>query len=123
MAVIKAKKEISNKVDIQVKECHERLRTRQRDVDKRVKLIETGIEKTETLLKRRTSAEIVRLDKSFNTTFQEEVSDGEDQVDYDLEGFRRFFFAENESLMAKTVTEGIGAFKTVISKTRANQCC
>ena len=104
MAVIKAKKEISNKVDIQVKECHERLRTRQRDVDKRVKLIETGIEKTETLLKRRTSAEIVRLDKSFNTTFQEEVSDGEDQVDYDLEGFRRFFFAENESLMAKTVT-------------------
>jgi len=69
MAVIKAKKEISNKMDIQVKESHERLRTRQGDVDKRVKLIETGIEKMETLLKRRTSAEIVRLDKSLNTTF------------------------------------------------------
>ena len=67
------------------------------------------------------SAEIVHLDKSLNTTFPEEVTDGEDQVDCDLEGFRRSIFAENESLMAKTVTEGIGAFKTFVSKTSAHQ--
>jgi len=42
-------------------------------------------------------------------------------VDCDLEGFRRFIFIENDSLMAKSVTEGIGAFKTFISKTSANQ--
>ena len=45
----------------------------------------------------------------------------EDQVDCDLEGFRRFIFVQNESLMSKTVTEGIGGFKTFISKTSAHQ--
>ena len=122
MAVIEAKeKEISNKVDKQVKESQERLRTEQRDVDKQVKLIETGIEKTETLLKRSTSAEIVQLDKSLNTLFKEDNSDGEGQVDCDPEGFRRFIFVENESLMAKSVSEGIGGFKSFISKTSAHQ--
>ena len=122
MAVIEAKeKEISDKVDKQVKESHEGLRTEQRDLDKEVKLIETGIEKTETLLERSTSAEIVLLDKSLNTMFKGDVSDGEDQVDCDLEAFRRFIFVENESLMAKTVTERIGAFKTFIRKTGAHQ--
>jgi len=122
MAVIEAKeKEISNKVDKQVKECHERLQTQQQNLGKDVKLIETGIEKTETLLKRSSNAEIAQLDKSLNTMFKEDVSDGEDQVDCDLEGFRRFIFVENESLVAKSVGEGIGAFKTFISKTSADQ--
>jgi len=122
MAVIEAKKkEILNKVDRQVKGSQERLRTEQRDVDKQVKLIETWIEKTETLLKRGRSVEIMQLDKSLITMVEEEVSDGEDQVDCDLEGFRRFVFVENESLMAKSVTEGIGAFRTFISKTSAHQ--
>ena len=121
-AVIEAKeKEILNIVDKQVKESQERLRTEQRDVDKEVKLIETGIEKTETLLKRSTSAEIVQLDKSLSITSQEEVIDGDDQVDCDLEGFRRFIFVENESLMTKSVTERIGEFKTFISKTSAHE--
>ena len=122
MAVIEAKeKEILNKVDIQVKESHERLRTKQCDLQKQAKLIETGIEKTEALLKRSTSAEIVQVDKSLNTALQEEVTDGKEQVNCDLEGFRRFIFVENESLMAKAVSEGIGAFKTFINKTSANQ--
>ena len=122
-AVIEAKeKEILNiQVDIQVKESHERVRAEQRNVDQQVKLIETGIKKAETLLERSTSAEIVQLDKSLNATFQEKVSDGEDQVYCDLEGFRRFIFEENESLMTKTVTEGIGAFQTFFSKTSAHQ--
>ena len=108
-------------MDKQVKESHECLRSEQRDVDKRVKLIETGIETTETLLRRSPSAEIVQLQKSLNTMFKEDIIDGEDQVDSDLEGFRRFIFVENDSLMAKSVTEGIGAFKTFISKTSAHQ--
>ena len=81
-------------MDKQVKESHERLRSEQRDVDKRVKLIETGIETTETLLRRSPSAEIVQLQKSLNTMFKEDVIDGEDQVDCDLEGFRRFINGE-----------------------------
>ena len=85
MAVIKAKKkELLNKVEIQVKESRERLRTEERNLGEQIKLIEREIEKTETLVKRSTSAGIVQMDKSFEL----EVSDEEDQVDYDLEGFR-----------------------------------
>jgi len=121
-AVIEAKeKEISNKVDKQVKESQERLRTEQRDVDKEVKLMETGIKKMETLLQRGTSVEIMQLDKSLITMVEEEVGDGVNEVDCDLEGFRRFIFVENDSLMAKSVTEGIGSFKTFINKTSAHQ--
>jgi len=81
------------------------------------------LKKLKLFLERSTSAEIVqsRLDKSLNATFEEDVSDSLDQVDCDLEGLRRFIFAENESLMTKTVTEGIGALKTFISKTSANE--
>jgi len=122
MEVIKEKeKEIFNEVDKQAKESNKRLRTEQRDVNKQAKLIDAGINKTETLLKRSLSSEIAQLDKSLNTIFEEEVSDGEDQGDCDLEGFRRFIFVKNESLMAKTVKEGIGAFKTFINKTSAHQ--
>jgi len=53
--------------------------------------------------------------------FKEDVIDGEEQVDCDLEGFRRFTFVENDSLMAKIVTERIDAFKTLISKSSAHQ--
>ena len=121
-AVIEAKeKEISNKVDKQVKESQERLRAEQRDVDKEVKLMETGIKKMETLLQRGTSVEIMQLDKSLITMVEEEVGDGVNEVDCDLEGFRRFIFVENVSLMAKSVTEGIGSFKTFINKTSAHQ--
>ena len=38
-----------------------------------------------------------------------------------LKAFVDSVFVENESLMAKTVTEGIGAFKTFVSKTSAHQ--
>ena len=123
MAAIEAnKKEILNKVDIQVKESVERLRTQQHKVENQVKQIETGIEKTETLLKRSTNAEIVHVDQaSLNALFQKEVVDEREQVDCDLEGLRRFIFVENETLMEKINTEGIGSFKTFHSKTSAHQ--
>ena len=123
MAVIEAnKKEILNEVDIQVKESVERLRTQQHKVENQVKQIETGIEKTETLLKRSTNAEIVHVDQaSLNALFQKEVVDEREQVDCDLEGLRRFIFVENETLIDKIKTEAIGSFKTFHCKTSANQ--
>ena len=124
MAVIEAnKKEILNTVDIQVKESLERLRTQQCKADNQVKVIETVTETTETLLKRSTSAEIVRLHKStfIIEKLQDEVSDDEGQVDCDLEGLRRFIFIENEEIMEKAVTEGIGLFKTLFSITEVHE--
>ena len=123
MAVIEAgKMEILNKVDIQAKESVVRLRTQQCEIGNEVKLSEATIEKTETLLKRGSSAEIVQLDKlALNTMFQKEDGDEGEQVDCDLEGFRQFVFLQNETLMEKATTEGIGSFRTFFSKTKAQQ--
>ncbi|XP_078361576.1 E3 ubiquitin-protein ligase TRIM71-like [Oculina patagonica] len=58
---------------------------------------------------------------SLNAIFQEEVSDEEEQVDSDLESLRRFVYEENETLIEKVVTEGIGSFKTFLSKACAQE--
>jgi len=119
IAVIEAKKqEAFNDVEKKANELLERLGIQQSKVEKQVKVIETAIERTETLLKRSTNAEIVRLD----TTFHEGVNaDEEDQLDCDLERFRYFVFVENETLMHKANSEGIGLFRALNRKTIADQ--
>ena len=123
MAVIEAEKmEILNKVDIQANESVELLRTQQCEVGNQVKLSEAAIEKTETLLKQGSSAEIVQLDKlTLNTMFQEGDGDEGQQVDCDLEGLRQFVFVQNETLMEKVNTEGVGSFRTFVNNTKAQQ--
>ncbi|KAL9980323.1 hypothetical protein ACROYT_G008894 [Oculina patagonica] len=122
-AVIEAKRrETLNKVEIQMKKSVERLRTQQCKENNQVKLIETEIAKTEAILKRGPSAEIVQLDKlAINTIFQEGVGDEGEQFECDLEGLRQFVFVQNETLMEEAITEGIGSFKTFLNKTEAQQ--
>ena len=118
IAVIEAKKqEIFNDVEKKADELLERQGIQQSKVENRVKVIETAIERTETLLKRSTNAEIVRLD----TNFHEGVSDEEEQLDCDLEGFRHFLFIENGALKDKANSEGIGCLRNFITKTKADQ--
>ena len=118
IVVIEAKKqEIFNDVEKKANELLERQGIQQNEMENQVKVIETAIERTETLLKRSTNAEIVRMD----TNFQEGVSDYEDQLDCDLEGFRHFVFVENETLMQKASSEGIGSLTTLNRKTKADQ--
>ena len=86
----------------------ERLEEQQSQVENELQLmIETSIEKTETLLKRSTNAEIVR----FNTLFQGEVTDEAEKVDYDLKDLGHFVFFANKSLMAKVNGEGVRSLK------------
>ena len=118
IAVIEAKnQEIFIDVEKKANELLERQGIQQSEMENQVKVIETAIERTETLLKRSTNAEIVRMD----TNFQEGVSDEEDQLDCDLEGFRHFVFVENETLMQKASSEGIGSLRTLNRKIKADQ--
>jgi len=118
IVVIEAKKqEIFNDVEKKANELLERQGIQQSEMENQVKVIETAIERTETLLKRSTNAEIVRMD----TNFQEGVSGEEDQLDCDLEGFRHFVFVENETLMQKASSEGIGSLRTLNRKIKADQ--
>ncbi len=120
--VMEAKKqEIFNEVENQGKQSLQHLEKQKSEIGNRLKMCETSVEKTETLLRRSTSAEIANLDKSLNTIFPEGVNNEGEQVDDDLKGLGRFIFVRNETLMDKAVTEGIGSFKTFLSKTKAHQ--
>ena len=122
IGVIKAKKqEIFNKAERQAAQSLERLVIQKSEIEHQVNMTETEIKQTETLLKRSTSAEIVQLHDSLNTIFPEGVSDETEQVDCDLEVTRQFIFAENDTLMDKANTEGIGEFTTFLNKTSASQ--
>jgi len=121
-AVIEAKKqEIIHEVENQGQQLLQRLGILRNGIEQQAQKIETGIEKTETLLTRSTSPEIVQLDKRLKTIFQEGVRLEGEQVDCDLKGLRQFIFVENETLLEKAITEGIGSFKTFLSKTSAQQ--
>ncbi|XP_058957430.2 E3 ubiquitin-protein ligase TRIM71-like [Pocillopora verrucosa] len=115
------KKEMLNKADKQIRESLGCVRTQQREVQRQVKLLETAVEKTETLLKRCTNAEITQLDKSLNTVLPEEVSDIGKQAATDLEGLRQFLFKENKTLLDSLNSDNIGSFQTFVTNTCAHQ--
>ena len=120
--VIETKKmEMFNKADKQIKESLGCVRTQQRVVQRQVKLLETAVEKTETLLKRCTNAEITQLDKSLNTVLPEEVSYVGKQAAADPEGLRQFRFKENKTLLDSLNSDGIGTFQTFVTNTCAHQ--
>ncbi|XP_078361702.1 E3 ubiquitin-protein ligase TRIM71-like [Oculina patagonica] len=117
IGVMEAKKQkIFNEVERHAAESLERLVIQKSEIGHQMNMTETAVENTETLLKQSTNAEIVQLEKAI---FQEEIGDEEEHVHCDLEVLRRFIFVENETLMEKANTEGIGSFKTFFSKTKA----
>ena len=122
IAIIETKKkEMLNKADKQIKESLGCVRTQQREVQRQVKLLETAVEKAETLLKRCTNAEITQLDKSLNTVLPEEARDVGKQAAADLEGLRQFRFKENKTLLDSLNSDSIGSFKTSVTNTCAHQ--
>ena len=122
IAVIETKKkEMLNKADKQIKESLGCVRTQQREVQRQVKLLEIAVEKTKTLLKRCTNAEITQLDKSLNTVLPEEVSDVGKQAAVYPEGLRQFLLKENKTLLDSLNSDGIGTFQTFVTNTCAHQ--
>ena len=115
------KKEMLNKADKQIRESLGCVRTQQCEVNRRVKLLETAVEKTETLLKRFTNAEITQLDKSLKTVLPEEVSDVGKQAAVYPEGLRQFLLKENKTLLDSLNSDGIGIFQTFVTNTCAHQ--
>ena len=110
------KKDIYNDVEKKANETLQLLGAQQREVESQVAEIETAIEKAEQLLKRGTNAEITKLDT--NTIFQREYYD-EGQVECDVENRRHFVFIQNELLMDKVNSGGIGSFRSFLSETVA----
>ena len=122
-AMVEANKlDISQAVDNQAKESVEHLEKQKQKIQDQIKVEETGIEKTETLLKRSTIAEIVQCDSDLLSSISPEAhNDKEGEVDHDLQSLRQFVFVENKTFEEKLNIEGFGSFKTFLSKSNAQQ--
>ena len=117
-AIIEARKQdIFNAVDNQAKESLEYLALRKGEVENQVKMIESAIEETETLLKRSSSAEFLGFNQTFDTILQEPGVQG----NRDPERIPRFSFTESKKLLNMLNTEGIGSVNTDFSKIRVQQ--
>ena len=119
IAIIEARKQdVFDVIDNQAKKSLESLSQKKDEVDKQVKLIESAIEQTETLLKRSFSTEILEFSETFDTILQEQST----QENRDTECIPRFSFTKSEKLInLLSMSEGIGNVEFVFSETKAQQ--
>ena len=119
IAIIEARKQdVFDAVDNQAKKLLESLSQKKDEVEKQLKIIESAIEQTETLLKRSFSTEILGFSETFDTILQEQST----QENRDTECIPRFSFTKSEKLInLLSMSEGIGKVEFVFSETKAQQ--
>ena len=118
IAIIEARKQdVFDAVDNQAKKSLESLSKKKDQVENQVKLIESTIEQTKTLLKRSFSTEILGFSETFDAILQEQGT----QQNRDLECIPRFSFTKSEKLINVLNSEGIGTVKTVLRETKVPQ--
>ena len=118
IAVIEARKQdVFDAVDNQARKSLETLSQKKGEAENQVKIIESAIEQTESLMKRNFSTEIL----GFNETFDEILQEQGTQEDRDTECIPRFSFTESEAVINALNSEGIGNVKTVFSDTKSQQ--
>ena len=119
IAIIEARKQdVFDAVDNQAKKSLESLSQKKDEVEKQLKRIESAIEKTETLLKRSFSTEILGFSETFDTILQEQST----QENRDTECIPRFSFTKSEKLInLLSMSEGIGKVEFVFSEPKAQQ--
>ena len=119
IAIIEARKQdVFDAVDNQATKSLESLSQKKDEVEKQLKIIESAIEQTETLLKRRFSTEILGFSETFDTILQEEST----QENRETECIPRFSFTKSEKLInLLSMSEGIGKVEFVFSETKVHQ--
>ena len=118
IAIIEARKQdVFDAVDNQAKKSLETLSQKKGEAENQVKIIESAIEQTESLMKRNFSTEILGFNETFDKILQEQGT----QENRDTECIPRFRFTKSEKLINVLNSEGIGNVKTVFSETKAQQ--
>ena len=118
ITIIEARKQdIFNTVDNQAKETLDCLALKKGEVENQVKMIESAIEKTENVLRRSSSYEILGFNETFDTILEEQ----ETQCPRDVERIPRFSFTESKKLFNMLNSEVIGSISTDFSDTKAQQ--
>ena len=109
MGAIEAKKlEIFDDVENKAKDSIERMGMQKQEIEQQVDMHETTIEKSETLLKRSTSAQIMQPIEFLDKLFQEEGDQG-DTADRDGGNFPKCYFIKNQEWCDQVVAGQIGS--------------
>ena len=117
ISIIEArKKTVFDAVDEQAKKSLETLSQKKGKVENHVKIIESAIEQTESLMKRNFSTEILGFKETFDKILQEQGT----QENRDTECTPQFSFTKSEKLINVLNSEGIGNVKTVFSELNGN---
>ena len=118
IAIIEARKQdVFDAVDNQAKKSLKTLSQKKGEAENQVKIIESAIEQTESLMKRNFSTEIL----AFNETFDNILQEQDTQENRDTESIARFSFTKSEKLINVLNSEGIGNVKTVFSESKPQQ--
>ena len=118
IAIIEARKQdVFNAVDDQANKSLETLSQKKGKVENQVKIIESVIEQTESLMKRNFSTEILGFNETFDKILQEQGM----QENRDTESIPRLSFTKSEKLIDVLNSEGIGNVKTIFSETKSQQ--
>ena len=118
IAIIEARKQdVFDAVDNQAKKSLETLSQKKGEVENQVKIIESAIEQTESLMKRNFSTEIL----GFNETFDKIPHEQGTHENSETECIPQFSFTKSEKLINVLNSEGIGNVKTVFSESKAQQ--
>ena len=119
IAIIEARKQdVFDAVDNQAAKSLESLSQKKDEVEKQLKIIESAIKQTETLLKRSFSTEILGFSETFDTILQEQST----QENRDTECIPRFSFTKSEKLInLLNMSEGIGNVGFVFNEPKAQQ--
>ena len=118
ISIIQArKKTVFDAVDEQAKKSLETLSQKKGKVENQVKIIESAIEQTESLMKRNFSTEILGFNETFDKILQEQGT----HENRDTECIPRFSFTKSEKLINVLNSEGIGNVKIVFSEFKAQK--
>ena len=118
IAIIEARKQdVFDAVDDQANKSLETLSQKKGEAENQVKIIESAIEQTESLMKRNFSTEILGFNETFDKILQEQGT----QENRDTECIPRFRFTKSEKLINVLNSEGIGNVKTLFSATKLQQ--
>ena len=118
IAIIEARKQdVFDAVEYQAKKSLETLSQKKGKVENQVKIIESAIEQTESLMKRNFSTEILGFNETFDKILQEQGT----QENRDTECIPRFRFTKSEKLINVLNSEGIGNVKIVFSESKAQK--
>ena len=118
IAIIEARKQdVFDAVDDQANKSLETLSQKKGKVENQVKIIESAIEQTESLMKRNFITEILGFKETFDKILQEQGT----QENRDTECTPQFSFTKSEKLINVLNSEGIGNVKTVFSETKSQQ--